>query len=479
MRWLLHGFFFFVFCLFGVVNHYFFRSAALDYGIANQAMYLISHGEAPFITMLLGEHQTYHYLGLHVSFWIPIFSPLYFIFGSYTLLLVQNAALIFAGIGIVNLARKFSYTKTEQLLIATHYYVFFGIYAALAVEYHDNVIGASFLPWLILFFLEDELLLAAMCALAMLISKENMAIWVIAIGPGLWLLHKPLKFKKTLFPIGLIVFATIWFLGCAYYVMPYYNPAGKFEQVNRFSHLGKSVGDVFFNVVAHPINAVELFYQSHVQPDADEIIKQEFLWAILLSGAWALVLNPAFLLMSLPLLMQKLWNKETAFWGVNYHYQIEFAALISIALLFVLKPMKGKWRVPVLVLFVLLSALTSYSLMQQRHAYLNPSKENIFDKAHYQSNLNVSKIQKRLASLPEEARITAQTNLLPHVSNRKHAFHFPYVLESNLLIMTRKEIAYYPLNAESGKAFIDSLIWKARWRVDTSNSELLLLYRPN
>jgi uncharacterized membrane protein len=478
MPW-LHAFFFAVFTLFGVVNHYFFRSAALDYGIANQAMYLISHGEAPFITMLLGEHQTYHYLGLHVSLWIPIFSPLYFVFGSYTLLLVQNAALIFAGIGIVNLAQKFSYSATEQLLIATHYYVFFGIYAALAVEYHDNVIGAAFLPWLILFFLEDELLLAAMCALAMLISKENMAIWVVTIAPGLWLLHKPLKFKKILFPMGLMVFAIIWFLSCAYYIMPYYNPVGKFEQVNRFSHLGKNVKEVFLTVITHPINAFELFYKSHIQPDADEIIKQEFLWAILLAGAWAFLLNPAFLIMSLPLLMQKLWNKETAFWGVNYHYQIEFAALISMALLFVLKPVKIKWRVPTLVLLIFLSALTSYSLMQQRHAYLNPSKENIFDKAHYQSTLNVSKIKQRLASLPTEARITAQTNLLPHLSNRTHAFHFPYVLESNLLIMTKKETDYYPLNEEDGKAFIDSLIWKARWRADTSNIELLLLYRPN
>lgn len=478
MPW-LHAFFFIVYCLIGVVNHYFFRSAALDYGIANQAMYLISHGEPPFITMLLGEHQTYHYLGLHVSLWVPIFSPLYFIFGSYTLLLVQNLALIFAGIGILNLAKKFNLSNIEQLLIVTHYYVFFGIYAALAVEYHDNVIGASFLPWLILFFIEEELLLASMCALAMLISKENMAIWLIAIAPGLWLLNKPLKLKKTLFPIGLMAFATIWFLACANYIMPYYNPEGKFEQVNRFSHLGKNVGDVFLNVIRHPINAIELFYKSHVQPDADEIIKQEFLWAILLSGAWSFIFNPSFLLMSLPLLMQKLWNKETAFWGVNYHYQIEFATLITLALLFVLKTIKSKWGIPILSLVVVLSTLTTYRLMQSRHAYINPNKENLLAKAHYQSNLNISKIRNRLASLPVEARITAQTNLLPHLSNRTHAFHFPYVLESNLLIMTRKETAYYPLNDESGKAFIDSLIWRARWRVDTSNTELLLLYRPN
>jgi uncharacterized membrane protein len=123
----------------------------LDYGIANQALYQYAHLKEAHITQLL-PGITMPYLALHVSLWALLVSPFYYIFGSYTLLIFQNLALIFAGAGLVKLGKILQLKDGVLIWVLIQFYVSFAIYAALAFDYHDNVIGACFLPWLFYYF---------------------------------------------------------------------------------------------------------------------------------------------------------------------------------------------------------------------------------------------------------------------------------------------------------------------------------------
>jgi uncharacterized membrane protein len=111
LRNIVHLVFFVIFGLISILNHYFYRTFGLDLGIANQALYQYAHGNSAICTQLLGAQET-PYLALHISLWVPILSPFYWVFGSYTLLIFQNLALIFGGIGLSRLAEDYSHSPS-------------------------------------------------------------------------------------------------------------------------------------------------------------------------------------------------------------------------------------------------------------------------------------------------------------------------------------------------------------------------------
>lgn len=474
----LHVFFFLLFCSVSLLNHYFFRSAALDYGIANQALFQFAHLQNPVCTLLLQSADA-PYLSLHMSLWVPLLSPLYWIFGSYSLLWVQNIAIVFCGIGIYKVVQLKLINKSFAFFITLQFYLSFAIYSALASDFHENVLGACFFPWLFYYYSSGKKIQTFLCVLAMLISKENFAIWLPFVIIGLMLVNKQWNYKQWVFPLGLILICASWFLVAGLWIMPDLSPVGKFEQLNRFSHLGGSIGEIINTIISKPLDMFTLFYKSNVQPDTDELIKQELLWTVLLSGGIALLWRPAFLLMILPLLMQKLWNKEVAFWGINYHYNIEFAPLIAIAIVMMLASIKQIQLKRLLLVLCLLGTLyITVSKMQQRTAYhYNPIKENVFSAAHYQSQLPLAILKKGLNRIPENASVSAHANLAPHIANRNRIYHFPFIKNAQYIALLFPSNQNYPLTNADYNYMVDSLKQSEKWIIDFYEKPILVLKR--
>ena len=474
----LHVFFFIVFSLVSVLNHYYFRSSALDYGIVNQALFQFANFHPAVCTVLL-QNVYAPYLGLHMSLWVPLVSPFYWIFGSYTLLWFQNAALIFCGIGIYKLASKLLKNEAFSLLITLQFYLSFAIYSALAFDFHDNVIGACFVPWFFYFYSFDKKWQAGLCFLAILISKENFAIWLPFIILGMVWVNKQFNYRQWAFPMAMILFSVIWFFAVSKYIMPALSPVGKFEQLSRFSHLGNNVSEIVKTIFTQPLKVFSLFYESHVQPDPEEIIKHELLFSLILSGGIALIWKLEFLWMILPLLMQKLWNKETAFWGINYHYNIEFAPVIGIAIILMLYSIKSDKLKRILLLTCLLgTGYITYSKMQHRvSVYYNEVNENVFIKAHYKSALPVNIILQGLGNIKSNDTVSAQTNLIPHLANRDYIYHFPTIKNANIIAVLYPCESTYPLSQETYIALIDSLKSSPFWEINFQENTLLILKR--
>ncbi|MDP1727490.1 MAG: DUF2079 domain-containing protein [Bacteroidota bacterium] len=474
----LHVFFFLAFCSVSILNHYFFRSAALDYGIANQALYQFAHLQNPVCTLLL-QNTDAPYLSLHMSLWVPLLSPLYWIFGSYTLLWVQNIALIFCGVGIYKVAAEELQNKSFAFLITLQFYISFAVYAALASDFHENVLGACFFPWLYYYYSHGKKWQTFLCVLAMLISKENFAIWLPFVIVGLVFVNKQWNYKQWLFPLGLILLCASWFILVGLWIMPALSPVGKFEQLTRFSHLGGNIEEIISTIISKPLDMFNLFYKSNVQPDSDELIKQELLWVLLFSGGIALLWRPSFLLMILPLLMQKLWNKEVAFWGINYHYNIEFAPVIAIAIVMMLASIKQVQIKSSLLVFCLLGTLyMTVSKMQERIAYhYNPINENVFSSTHYSSQLPVVIIKKGLNQIPQNASVSAHANLAPHIANRDTIYHFPFIKNARYIALLFPTNNTYPLSPATYNHIVDSLKQSRHWKIEYYEEPILIMKR--
>ncbi|MFC7666757.1 DUF2079 domain-containing protein [Hymenobacter humi] len=73
------------FGLLALVNHYLFRTFAYDLGIYNQALWDYAHLR-PNVNSVMRYNNLF---GDHFTLLQPLYAPLYWVFGSYTLLVVQ------------------------------------------------------------------------------------------------------------------------------------------------------------------------------------------------------------------------------------------------------------------------------------------------------------------------------------------------------------------------------------------------------
>ena len=86
-----------IYTLISWVNHYCFRTYTLDLGAYTNALYDYAHFSWNDSTAFKAIPE--NLLADHFDLYLPLFSPLIFIFGTYTLLVVQLVAVLFCGIG--------------------------------------------------------------------------------------------------------------------------------------------------------------------------------------------------------------------------------------------------------------------------------------------------------------------------------------------------------------------------------------------
>ena len=113
-----------------LVNHYNFRTYAWDLGINNNAIYDYAHFR--WNDCMLMQPQFDNVLSDHFSLLPILVSPFYWIFGSYTMLLFQIAAILFGGIGIYKYFHKKTSDFNLSVIAAIHFYSVWGIYLLLA-----------------------------------------------------------------------------------------------------------------------------------------------------------------------------------------------------------------------------------------------------------------------------------------------------------------------------------------------------------
>ena len=85
--------------LLSLVNYYLFRTYAFDLGIHTQTVWDYAH-----LRLVPSSVVPYNNMfGDHFAFLQVLWAPLYWVFGSYTLLVVQVAAMLGGGYGLYRL----------------------------------------------------------------------------------------------------------------------------------------------------------------------------------------------------------------------------------------------------------------------------------------------------------------------------------------------------------------------------------------
>jgi uncharacterized membrane protein len=161
-----------VYALISLVNHYLFRTYALDLGLYTNGLYKYAHFQMADSSMIKQGNE--NLLGGHFDLYLILFSPLVYLFGTYTLLIIQLAAILAGGIGVY---RYFRLTMPGNdfipLAAMVCFFSFFGIFSAVSYDYHSNVLAAMLVPWFFYFFRKKNYMVSAILVILILIAKRK------------------------------------------------------------------------------------------------------------------------------------------------------------------------------------------------------------------------------------------------------------------------------------------------------------------
>jgi uncharacterized membrane protein len=460
--------------LLSLVNHYLFRTSAFDLGIYNQAVWDYSHFRREASSVIRYNDM----FGDHFTLFQPLWGPLYWLFGSYTLLLVQIGVLLMGGYGSFRL--HWQRTQGTQPAAALWLLVLFlstwGIYSALAFDYHDNVIAAMLLPWLFYYFEADRRKRASIIAILMAVTKENMALWLVFIALGLaWLYWREPARRR--WAVAVAALAGVYFVVISGVVIPALSGGMVYRYQTVYAALGSSPGEMLKTLFTRPFYVIGLLFKNHLASSDGDFVKLELHTMVLLSGGLALLRRPAYLLMLAPIYGQKLLSDNVMYWGLNYQYSIEFVPVLHAAvshwLAKMAPPRATKWAAGAAVLCL---AATVVSMQVRKSPYYDKAASQFFKSRHYQREFDVAAVHKGLAVIPADARVSATTQLVPHLAARPFIFQFPYVADVDYIAALRSPNTY-PLTEAELDAQLAEYRASGRWRVVLEEGPLLVLQR--
>lgn len=467
-------FFGIIYSLISFVNHYFFRTYALDLGIYNQSLYHYAHFGFANSTILKPEFG--NILSDHLELLIPIISPLYYIFGTYTLLVVQVLASLFGGLGIYVFFKNRGCQKYVSIAAMLQYFLFFGVFSALSFDYHSNVIAAGLLPWFLIYFEKKKFYIASLFFLLILLSKENMAFWMFFVAIALFVIYFKDKLLRKYSGI-FAALALLFFVLAINYIIPSLAPEGRRYQHFQFTALGTNFFEALTTIFTRPLYTLQLLFINHTGDLHGNYVKAEFYILFLLSGGIFLFFKPKYLIMIVPLIAQKMFNDFPETWGIGAHYNVEFAPIIAIAAFgFISEIKKLKIQMILVILIPVLTFAVSLKVFDNTICYVDHARIRMYQKMHYNRNFDVNDVYQLMDEIPENASVSTQNSFVPHLAFRDKIYAYPVVQDAEYLLLSPFETAY-PLSENNFESRIDSTKISKYWQIISENKTAFLFKR--
>jgi len=464
-----------VYCLISLVNHYSYRTYAFDLGIYNNCLYQYGHFHKNHYPYL--HYMFTNFLADHFSLYTVILSPLYYIFGSPTLLYIQILSVLFGSVGIYKIVEQRFKESFIPEIAMIHFLSFFGIYSALAFDYHDNVVSAMLMPWFIYYFNNKNIKMTILFAILIVIGKENMPIWLAFVAAGLYLLNLKDKEKRKI-ALWVSIASLIYVVVIIKFVMPAMDPMMAKNGYNAFQYsiLGKDGQEIIHNLTHEPLKIIKALF---VNPEKDmpelDYIKMELYICLLLSGGWMLLIRPQYIVMLIPIIAQKVFHNDFGKWGITYHYSIELAPIVIIGfydgLAYIKKP---KIELSLVTIVCFLTIKTTYDKIENRHSiYYNKTNTAFYRKEHYKCEFSKKEVKRVMKLIPDTAKVSALNIFCPHLSFRKDIYQFPDIHDAQYIMLTKTENAY-PTRGEDLNKKIGELLNSPEWETLSSAKNIYL-----
>lgn len=395
-----------------ILRHQEYLSGAYDLGIFDQALWLISRGETPWI-----EFRGLHILGDHAAFVLYLLAPLYWIRPDVRLLLIAQSLILGAGaIPVYLLSRKLAASSTAALCLAAAYLLYPALSNMNLFHFHPECIavpallGAAYAA-----AIDRPGLLLAACVLAMS-CKEIIALPVAVWAACLWWRHRRTGY------LYLAMAATIWLVGTLTYFLPALSGAPP-AALERYQRWGSGYWAIVYGFLAQPAAIVRLLWW-----------RWDYPVALLLPLGFLPLLAPVELLPALPVFLLNLMSDRELQHSVFFQYN---AAILPFLWLAVLAAWRRLGRLqPAVLAWLMICSLTGFCIYAW-NGFFHPMWQQVLQPA---PPPDVPAIRRALALIPPSASVLTDQRLLPHLTHRPRLrmaadYLFPTVLDDDYLVL--------------------------------------------
>lgn len=459
-----------VLLLFGVyhgcisfVNHWQFRTFAFDLGYYTHTVYEFGH-------FRLGEHVLensiyWHTWGDHFEPILMLIGPLIHLFGAYTLLIVQWAAILIGSIGAFRYFQFRTEDKWLPLIAMAQFLAIWGNSSALSFDFHAVVLGAMVVPWLLLYFHKRDRFRLVVSLLLLVACGEKVAFWGIFIFLGLALLEFRNR-RQVMWAFGGATFCLAWTVISLKYVIPIFLHPDKVYQHFDFHVMGENNAEVIKTILTQPGKAFRLLYESHTPEDKlARLLKVELWKMIVLSGGVALLRRPQYLLMLAPILLTKLYNDASIRWGINAHYSIEFVPILCVAIYEWIKDIRlnALRRTAAILMFAITLTASLVSLFTRYQLHYRWENTNVFVSGHWvRWEYDIRNLEYAVSLVPPDVPVTASDRLVPHISPRDKIYFFPTVKDAEYAVI-QLILDTYPIPEDRCRQLYQEMLGSGEW----------------
>jgi uncharacterized membrane protein len=392
-----------------IARHNVFGTSGFDLGIFDQGLWLLSQGKTPFITV-----RGLHLFGDHVSLILLFLSPIYWIWSDVrALLFFQSFSLAIGAIPIYLLSKDIIKSKKISLAFSISYLLYPPLGRVNFWHFHPEALATTFLLFAFYFVIKEKYLHYYVFSFLALICKEEISLVVFLMGLYVFSRHNK--------QIGLItsIIALSWFVLSIKIILPHFNSVGYFRLSGGYG--ASWVGSLF----REPHLIISKVF---TQGDG------EYLFKLLSPVGFLPILSPIILAISTPILLTNMVGggyMET----IMYQYTALIIPFIFISSIYGLSKIytaiKFEKKETLLAVILLLTGVFgNYYWGISPVSKTHPS---------YIEDDRVKTLNKAISQIPEDASVTADPFIVPHLTHREFIYEFPNPFK----------IAYWGANGEN------------------------------
>jgi len=489
------------FILLLTTRHDAFLTNAEDLGIYDQAIWNTLHGHVLHQTIcnIVSDTNCVSPAGI-MRFAIhfePILFPISLLYTLWstpkTLLIVQTLVVASGAFPAFWLARLRLRNDLVAVMFALLYLLYPAQQQALVSDFHAVTLTAALLLFTLYCMYTRRTLWLFVFALLSMACKEEIPLVIIMFG--LWSILFQRRWRSGL---ALVALALCWFALVTYVVTPHFSPTGHPLLFSRYSQLGTP--RLFVRGLIHHS---DLFLNQYVWEPAH----LAYLNILFAPAAYLPLLAPWMLILALPSLAANLLSSDVQMYSGLFHYNAEivpvliFAAIEALVLIVWLIRMLVQWLssfskravaaagqeangqdarswtrfIYVALLFVLSGSMLVSAL---RLDYTFSGQMPYAEGFQWNEVTPHEALAQRIMSLiPPAASVSAQSKLVPHISERESIYLFPYGDTQAQYIFLDVTGDVYPLGYADYVKEVKHVLFSGNYGVVSAEQGYLLLKR--
>jgi uncharacterized membrane protein len=476
-------------------RHHNLQSQALDMGYADQIAWNMSRGRPFRFTVFRGQvgaesgrplsfgpgADRDSLLAFHAEL---LFAPLGLLYrlwpGPETLIVLLTAVLALGAVPAYLLAHRLLDHRAAGLAFAAAYLLFPSVQAANLADFHLVSMAPAFLLWALAFLVTGRRRAFVVAGVASALLKEEVGLLVAMLGLYAWLAPRAtalgppvLRDGRGAGRLGLTTAAVAagWVAACFLVIIPHFDGGAPSLFAVRYgdavAHLRRVPGEWLAGRPDWPVPAYTVAY-------ARELLG---------SVGFLALLAPVELLVSAPALAVNGLSDSAWQHGGGAHYSAEavpgllFAAAVAARRLAHLGRRRLGLPAARCALALSLVALGGGLAQAWRHGVLPPSRRfAAHADALWAPNGRLERLRPLLARIPEDAPVSAQSNVFPHLSRRERVYVFPAIEDARYVLVDVAGTSD-PLSVDELLPEVSALLVSARFRLLDGVDGFLLFER--